>query len=698
MKNPTARNAKQILAASLLAALVSGGTTICLAEGESMPVYSLDAVVVTATRTENTLEKVPASTQVITSEDIKRGASTNVRDVLSTYANIFQKNHSHGGGHDIVIRGMETNKSLILVNGRRVANEADAKGLGNANALDRINISDVEKIEIVKGPSSALYGSEAMGGVINIITKPSTEPTILTGLEFTKDDKSHWWHLDTGRQGKISATVDARFNKEKRDVIEPGSTYSNDYGTAQNYNASLNYYFNDNNYLNFYGGYYSQHLKSDTDTPELKDFPVSMGRFTLQGKAKIGGENTKTYKQKNYGMSWNGKTDKNQWQIQAYVSDFNWADDSNSRVYEVIPGSDHMSQMAYTGYVKSQYNTYDFHKSQNRVWAIEGRDTMKVGSHHRVTFGSEYVKNKVNGTVLGANGDNVQQITINGKTKPVSEKVITTYAAYVQDEIEFGKWFIVPAIRYDHHSRFGSHSSPKIGVTYSANEHFRVKGNYGSAFVAPSIARLYYDLDTKMAGIYRHIIGNPNLKPEESNSWDLGFETEFGKGYASLTYFDNDVKNLIDTGGSIGFDSNNHPLYQYRNINTAHMKGVENTLGYRFNDVLDFKVTSTWLDAKDTTNNTKLPQRAKLSQIYALNYDDHKDTGWSAMLWDQFDYDYVPADGTSNRSYNLVNFSLTRKVNKNTRVYGQVENIFDKVDKSSDIDGRFWAFGWEHKF
>ena len=698
MKKSTTGKMRRVLAASVLAALVPGA--VCFAEGESGGyIYSLNEVVVIATRTENTLEKVPASTQVITSEDIKRSSSTKVRDLLSTYANIFQKNHSHGGGHDLVIRGMNTEHSLIMVNGRRIANEAGASGLENSRALDRINISDIEKIEIVKGPSSALYGSEAMGGVINIITKPSTEQTILTGLEFTRDDKSHWWHLDTGRQGNISATVDARFNKEKRDVIGADSTYSNDYGTAQNYNASLNYYFNDDNYLNFYGGYYSQHLKSDTDIPELKDFPVQMGSMTLHGKAKIGGENTKTYKQENYGMSWNGKTDNNQWQIQTYVSKFNWADDSSSKVYEVIPGTDRMSQMAYAGFVKSRYNSYDFHKSQNRIWAIEGRDTMKVGDHHRVTFGSEYVKNKVSGTVLGANGENVNQITINGKTQSVSEKVITTYAAYVQDEIELGKWFIVPAIRYDHHSMFGSHSSPKIGVTYSATDHFRIKANYGKAFKAPSISHLYYDLDTRMGNKYNHIIGNQNLKPEESKSWDLGFETEFGKGYASLTYFDNDVTNLIGTRDKpIGVDSNNHDIYQYINIGKARIKGVENTLGYRFNDVLDFKVTSTWLDAKDTTKNKRLTQRAKLSQIYALNYDDHKDTGWSAMLWDQFDYDYVPTNGTSERSYNLLNFSLTRKVNKNTRVYGQVENIFDKVDDASDIDGRFWSFGWEHKF
>lgn len=209
------------------------------AQAEELPVYSFDEVVVTATRTENDVKKVPASTQVITQEDIKRGGATSVRNALSMYANIFQKSKVRGGGHDIIIRGMETKHSLVMVNGRRISNEADASGLGNAMSLDRININDVEKIEIVRGPSSALYGSEAMGGVLNIITKPSKEQTLLTGLEHTSEDTSHWWHADTGRIGNFSMTLDARFNKINRSMPDT-ATESDPYGTAQTYNASLN--------------------------------------------------------------------------------------------------------------------------------------------------------------------------------------------------------------------------------------------------------------------------------------------------------------------------------------------------------------------------------------------------------------------------------------------------------------------------
>ena len=697
MNNTKTAQRKALLAA--ITVFVMGGVT---AQAEELPVYSFDEVVVTATRTENDVKKVPASTQVITQEDIKRGGATSVRNALSMYANIFQKSKVRGGGHDIIIRGMETKHSLVMVNGRRISNEADANGLGNAMSLDRININDVEKIEIVRGPSSALYGSEAMGGVLNIITKPSKEQTLLTGLEHTSEDTSHWWHADTGRIGNFSMTLDARFNKINRSMLDT-ATESDPYGTAQTYNASLNYYVNDHSYVNAYMDYYSQHLKTDMGTPAMKPITLttSSGKMSLSGQAMLEGTGSKAFKQKNYGISWNGKTDKNDWQIQAYMSKFNWSTTSSTKVLGSIPPA---GMEGMFNYLLQKKNTYDFNHDEHNMWAIEGRDSLRVNDHHRVTFGAEYVKDKVAGTGLGSNGDGVHSITENGKTKSSSEKTLSSYAAYLQDEIEYGKWFIVPAIRYDHHSAYGSHTSPKIGVTYNATDHFRIKANYGDGFKAPSVSQLYYDLDMEMGrGNWVHLTGNPNLKPEKSKSWDLGVEAEFGKGYGSLTYFDNDVDNLIASIPK-GKDSNGHNLHRYENVNKARIKGLENTLGYRFNDTLEFKVTSTLLDAKDTSAGKDLTQRARLSQIYQLIYDDHKDTGWSAVLWNQLDYKFVTGkawekSGESvKKSYSLTNFSLTRKVNKDTRVYGSVQNIFDKKDADCDLDGRFWSIGWEHKF
>lgn len=679
-----------------------GGVT---AQAEELPIYSFDEVVVTATRTENDVKKVPASTQVITQEDIKRNGATSVRGALATNANIFQKDRWQGGGHDVIIRGMDTDKSLIMVNGHRVANEADISGLGNAMGLDRININNVEKIEVVKGPSSALYGSEAMGGVINIITKDSKEMEIRTGLVQSSVDFNHWWHLDSGRIGKFAATLDMQFNKNRRNTTE-GSTWSDYYGTAQTYNFRANYKFNDKQQLSFFADHFTQNQVNDA-VAQRKMMPVmkekeGMPPTVIMGMYMTnGGDGGAHYKQQTYGLSWDGKTAKNNWQIQAYRSKFDWQDWSNTRLTTVIPMTrDDKEKEYYSSYIKEMCKP-DFNKNSNTMFVIEGKDSVQLNDKNRLTFGAEYIKNEVKGTNIG--GNVIGQETKNGTTKNIGKKEITTYAGYLQDEIQLGKWFIIPAIRYDHHEDFGSHVSPKFGVTYEASDTFRVKANYGKGFKAPTVAQLYYDLDRQMGPSWNHIIGNADLKPEESTSWDLGFETEFGKGYTTLSYFDSDVTNLISSD-KIGIDKNMHNLYKIKNISKARIKGVENTLGYRFNDVLDFKVNSTWLDAKDTTMHTDLTQRAKLTQIYALTYDDHKDVGWSAILWDELNYDYVVPQKNSTKtplkkkSYNLLNFTLTRKVNKDTRVYGSVQNIFDKTDVDCDLDGRYWLLGWEHKF
>lgn len=182
------------------------------------------------------------------------------------------------------------------------------------------------------------------------------------------------------------------------------------------------------------------------------------------------------------------------------------------------------------------------------------------------------------------------------------------WSAYVQDEITWGKWFAAPAVRYDRHSVYGGHYSPRIGLTYRAGPRFRLKANYGDGFKAPEVMQLYYDMYMMMgpAGMV-HLIGNPELRPEESVSWDLGLETEFGRGYAALTYFDNDVKNLIDARFE-GWDGDTRQ-YRYVNVGQARIRGLETTLGWHLGDRVEAKLISTWMDAEDAVSHTRLPQR-----------------------------------------------------------------------------------------
>lgn len=696
------------------------GGELAFAE-EALPLYTLDAVVVTATRTENDVKNVPASTQIITSSDIKKSGATNVRDAITDFANITMTKKVRGGGHEIIVRGMSTDKSLIMVNGHRVANEADGSGLGNANALDRINVDNIEKIEIVKGPSSALYGSEAMGGVINIITKGSKEAEVRTGLVNSSEDFTNWWHLDSGEIGKFSATLDMRFNKIRRDGDDT-DFLTDSFGTAQTYNFNANYHFNDHNYLNFYVDHYTQNLKRDLYTHKRDNIKVNFPeKMRPMGQASMTGEGSMEdalanyhYKQQTYGLSWNGKTARNDWQIQTYLSKFDWESDIRYSGMQfkghvpagLSPMTGRMWDSIFKGFMVGDSGEYknDVNVNSNKIFVIEGRNSTKINDNHRITYGAEYIKNTVKGTNFGDDNQfgvtHIGSVSKNGVTKEISEKEIDTYAAYLQDEINYGKWFIVPAIRYDHHENFGSHTSPKLGLTYKANDTFRVKANYGKGFKAPTIQNLYCKLVTHMgqAGIIT-VNPNANLRPETSNSWDVGVEKEWGKISTSLVYFDTKLENMITTEKIVD------KIYRCINVGNVRVKGIEHTLGYELNPMWKFKVNSTWLDAVNKDKNQPLPQRSRLSQIYSLSFDDGKDIGWSAVLWDELNYKYVtPVTVNGNtvagpkKTYNLLNFTLTRKINKDTKIYGSVQNIFDKVDSDCDLDGRYWSLGWEHKF
>ena len=718
MTNKRTVYGKKLLTAAVLVSMLPGG--LAFAE-EALPLYTLDAVVVTATRTENDVKNVPASTQIITSSDIKKIGATNVRDAITDFANITMTKKVRGGGHEIIVRGMSTDKSLIMVNGHRVANEADGSGLGNANALDRINVDNIEKIEIVKGPSSALYGSEAMGGVINIITKGSKEAEVRTGLVNSSEDFTNWWHLDSGEIGKFSATLDMRFNKIRRDGDDT-DFLTDSFGTAQTYNFNANYHFNDHNYLNFYVDHYTQNLKRDLYTHKRDNIKVNFPeKMRPMGQASMTGEGSMEdalanyhYKQQTYGLSWNGKTARNDWQIQTYLSKFDWESDIRYSGMQfkghvpagLSPMTGRMWDSIFKGFMVGDSGEYknDVNVNSNKIFVIEGRNSTKINDNHRITYGAEYIKNTVKGTNFGDDNQfgvtHIGSVSKNGVTKEISEKEIDTYAAYLQDEINYGKWFIVPAIRYDHHENFGSHTSPKLGLTYKANDTFRVKANYGKGFKAPTIQNLYCKLVTHMgqAGIIT-VNPNANLRPETSNSWDVGVEKEWGKISTSLVYFDTKLENMITTT-PIGDKE-----YRCINVGNVRIKGIEHTLGYELSPMWKFKVNSTWLDAVNKDKNQPLPQRSRLSQIYSLSFDDGKDIGWSAVLWDELNYKYATPETVKGdvvagpkKTYNLLNFTLTRKINKDTKIYGSVQNIFDKVDSDCDLDGRYWSLGWEHKF
>lgn len=659
--------------------------TLSVLLGLSSPVYAQDIqnndvivtpdVVVTATRTQEEVKAVPQTVEVITKEDIEQLGATDVYSALRLAANV-DVTSAGMAGHNVMIRGMSTNHTLILIDDKRFAGE-DTSATQNVYALGRLSLSNIERIEIVRGSASAQYGSDALGGVINIITKKSKEPSVMVGLSTGSEAINNYYHIDFGKQGNFSSTFDMRFSDVRKNM-QSGDEGSNYYGPIQDFNFSGTWDLGNDKEIDLTLGYYNEHTKADYADKYTSGMQTSKDKKEWYD-----------YRRYDYSLGYSGKTDNSDYMIRTFYSRL----DKENNLYNYrsnFPGS--MENI-----LGSMYPKYDWDKSTYTLWGIEGKNTIQLNDNHLLTFGGEYRQNKVEGTRLSDGGDNVHQVSQSGNgivsNKYYSDKEINTWAGYIQDEWQVNdKLLVIPSIRYDHNSSFGGEVTPKIGATYFISDNSRIKANWGKGFKASTISELYMVMERAMGPMTVRVEGNPDLKPEKSTSWDISFEAEKDNNFGKLTYFNNDVKNLITTKQT----GNSYFEQGYVNVDEAEIDGVEMEIGRNLDDKWTIKVTSNWLDATDKVSGDRLDNRSKNMTTLQLLYDDHDDWGYSAILWQQWANKYHYDDNDYN--FTTTNFVLNKKFGEGNRVYAGVDNIFDKKISDIGLDGMIWRLGAEWTF
>lgn len=622
------------------------------ANDESTNAVQAPDVVVTATRTESLIKDVPNSAEVITKEDIERLGATDIYQALKLATNIDIR--AQTAGHNVQIRGTNSNDNLILINGQRMADE-DTNETQNVYALDRVPLSSIERIEIIRGAASAQYGSDAIGGVINIITKKSTgKPSVTVGVYTGTEAMGNYYHVDLGKQGKFSGTFDAKFSKYRKNLVGDGpQTYY--YGPRQNFNFAGTYDLTDNKQLNFSIGYYNEHSDANLGTAYN-----AFGDGFQDGYVKA--------RRYDYSLGYTGKTDNSNYMLRTYYSKLK-------------------KERSDVTFNRTNYSfAHAVNKNDFTLWGIEGRNSIQVADEHLLTFGGEYRKNTVEGNNLGSSS---------------TSEDLNSYAAYVQDEWMINeKLLLIPSVRYDHFSKFGSKTTPKIGATYFITDNSRFKFNWGKGFKAPSLTELYGSISH--FGMFS-IVGNPDLEAEESNNWDISFEAEKGKTSGKITYFHNKVDNLIN------WTKVRSGLYSYRNIEEATLKGVELELNHKLDDKWSLRATSNWLNAKDQDNNN-LEGRANNITKFEVVYDDGNPYGINMTLWNEWvtNMHGSSTHGSSMTSsssstledytYNTTNFVINKKFGAGNRIYAGVDNIFDKKISDINLEGMLWRVGAEWTF
>lgn len=695
------------------------------------PVYvthAMDAsdnniVVITASKREETIKNSPAAVQVITQSDMKRLGADTVESALQLADNI---NLSEAGmtGNQVMIRGMESRHSLVLVNGRRLAGE-DASNTTNVYTLRRINLDQVDRIEIVRGSSSALYGSDAMGGIINIITKQPTHMSQSLGVSSgTKHEQAHYT-FNSGNQGRWNASFNVNVTKERpinRHMSEQTfnaktkqlTGYTEGYrrimhGHKQSYNSSVIYELKNanQNTIKVDFSYFKEKLQTDNADKYATVFHKSGMVFMAGAKmvpVNLNKQEQFDNKSIQTGITYTGKTSKNTYEISTYYSqlDKNYLMTDDRTLPEgiinvMMPSKPPKPPTSLKFDYQSLYPASDYDASKYKTYVVEGKDTMYVGDHHNVTFGGEYRYVLYEGTRLGGlDGHGAKQI---------KGFHYDSWAAYGEDLWQVNKKLsLTPAIRYEHNSQFGHNVTPKVGVVYGIDTHTRMKFNFGKGYKAPSISELYLNMfHTTPMGVL-NIIGNPNLKPETSTSFDIALEAERGKTFGKASYYHTRVSNLIDSHRIQSDVVGVSQRHQYYNVGKAKIQGFEVTLGHKLTDRFIVKGTYNLVDAKDMSTNERLSNRPRSVSTLQLIYDDHKSNGYSAVLWNSFTHKYGfeearnrGANSYNEYSFNTLNFSVNKKWNNGLSAYVGIDNLLNREVHDLYIDGRMFRVGMEMK-
>lgn len=556
--------ADMALAPLVLAILCACGTGLARAQ-DAAPVTTLDAVVVTASGVEQKAKDAPASMTVITNEDIRKSGYTTAAEAIGHVEGV-----SMVGGdpntRDIVVRGLPGEYTLILVDGKRQnTRETMNRGTGGVQYQFMPPLAAIERIEVARGPMSSLYGSEAMGGVVNIITKnvPKTwSGTLDTSVTLQTDDdygnarQGQFWIGGPIKDDVVGLQLYGSYDHQS----EGNNYYSNVAGPYKRTNSSLG-------------------MKLAVKPAENQDLVLDVQSQRLTSEATPG-------KSIRPALAWNkdqhrrtafGITHTGRWRL----------GESKLSVYRESSTEENWPK---TGeYV-------DNRRIVNTV--VDASFTMPFRTH-TLRFGGQYLHSSLNGIQ--------NEAKISGYPTNSDTVSLSNYALFIEDDYYVTDAFTVTAgVRMDHDERFGTHWSPRLYGVYHVNDALTIKGGIATGFKAPTIRQSNpgYCMSTGgNSGFRGPLCGNPSLEPETSVTQELGMIYEWApESSISATVFNTNFKNKVasyDTGEQdpLNPGSTNH-LYVYDNIDKVQIYGLELALKMPITDSLKLSSNYTYTKSK----------------------------------------------------------------------------------------------------
>jgi vitamin B12 transporter len=626
---------------ALLIALAAVLATPAIADNDTTP----ETVVVTATRTPQPISKTGSSISVITANDLKTQQTAILTDILAETPGLtVVRNGGPGQNTDIVMRGAEAGQTLVLIDGVRINDPSSTTGFA---ILGDVLANNIDRIEVLRGPQSTLYGSDAIGGVVNILSKRGGD-TPFGGMASAEGGSFDTWHLNAAANGTtdnvdygtalnwfdtggISAADSRNGNKEADGYENFGATFNTRTHLGQDLSLDLR-------------GYYT-HGHDDFDDnfpPPLFRVADSAANNTNELFAAYTGVNA------TFGMLQNRI---------AFI-----ATRSSRDYFDSASDTIHLN--------------YNYEGSATR---LEYQGVVDINPANQLTFGAETEERSFRNDNFGVNA-------LFSPPVQLGHDRISSGYAQLQTTL-FDQLTLTGGVRYDDDEEFGGHTSLKLAVAWNIpGWDTTLRANYGDGFRTPSLFELYSQYSNPLHA----------LKPETAKGWEVGIDHAFldGRLLGSLTYFQRHTRNQIDF--QTCFTASDAPGCKYRlnqfgyyeNLDRTGASGIEAEISAKITDTLTVSGAYTNLTAKNLITGTALARRPHNSASGTVTWlPIPKLTLGTSVVFvgPRFDDsgNFTPLQ--SNTTVNLFgSYAITERL----ELFSRVENLFDERSEAVAGYGR----------
>ena len=638
---------------------------IASVQAQELESPSLKEVVITGTRTERDIDEVPVRTEVVTREEIERTHAGTLKQALENVPGLQLREVLGKSGFELSLQGMSSDQVLVLIDGLPIT-----ASTGSTVDLSQYLLDEVERIEVVKGASSAQYGSSAMGGVVNVITR--RQPAGIGGSVA----------LDAGSYGSKNNSGRSSSLNNRRARFQVG------------------------------GGGEQWRLSVSGDRQDDAGFGINPEAYPRQGDANL-------RQQLAARGEWLPSPSGRVWADASH-----YTEDDTQRYNQYVPpvnvpqrklenitrdrfsgGVDWRFANGMRAQVAGVHERYDSHSpgysnevlatnrfSRQRMQHLSSQLDLPAWGRQLWTFGADW-----HHETLAQTSNGISELNTSGNASRSNAEVFVQNNVLLSDNLE-----LLFGLRGQNDSDFGSHWAPKVSLRANVLNGAQWKGIFraslGPGYRVPNLKERHYLFDHSALG-YR-VVGNPNLKPESSTSLQLGATFKRGERLSiDFNAFYNRVRDLIQTDEANASVTNGIATYTYANVARARTTGMDTSIHWRASGALSLNAAHTYTATRDETTGRELTRRPR--QIVRLGGDwrIQAETVLGLRLRHQSSELVDTATRARSPGWTTLDLSLNHRMGRNVTLFAGVNNLtnrqrsFSNASDFGPVAGRYVYLG-----